>query len=149
MDDAIIAKARELGALLQKDERYLKFLEAQKTNQNDNELNELIAKLQLAQMTFQQEASKEEKNDARLQELDQEFGQLYNRIMSNPNMQAYEKAAAEIDTLMKYVNGIFTLCLQGEDPATCEPHDDEHHCGCGCEDDHCDCGCGDEGCHHH
>ena len=55
----VIAKARELGALLQQDERYLKFAEVQKANEEDKELNELIARIQLVQMSFQHEASKE------------------------------------------------------------------------------------------
>ena len=134
----VIAKARELGAALQQDERYLKFTAAQKANEEDTALNELIAKLQLIQLSFQQEASKEDKDDAKIQELDTEFGQLYSQIMANPNMQAYQEAAGEIDELMKYINGIFTLCLQGEDPATCEPHE-EHNCSGECSS------CG--GCH--
>ena len=130
--DIIVEKARELGALLQKDERYLKFAEAQKVNESDTALNELIAKLQFAQSAFQAEAAKPDKSEVKLQELDKEFGQLYAQIMANPNMRAYEEAATEIDSLMRYINAIFTLCLQGEDPATCEPHE-EHGCSCDCE----------------
>lgn len=134
----VIAIARQLGAALQQDERYLALKKAQETNEADNELNEKIAKLQLLQLSFQQEAQKEEKDSAKLQEMDKEFGQLYSQIMANENMKAYEAAAAEIDGLMKYINGIFSLCLQGEDPETCEPKD-EHDCHGDC----CDCG----GCH--
>lgn len=134
----VIAIARELGAALQKDERYLKLAAAQKANEEDTALNELISKLQLVQLSFQQEASKEDKDDAKLQEMDAEFSQLYAQVMANPNMQAYQNAAQEVDKLMKYVNGIFTLCLQGQDPATCEP-EEEHHCSGECSS------CG--GCH--
>ena len=130
--DAIIAKARELGALLQQDERYLKFMEVQKANEEDKELNELIARIQLVQMSFQHEASKEDKNEQKLQAYDKEFGEIYTQIMANPNMQAYESARAEIDALMQYINNIFVLCLQGEDPATCEPKTEEHNCGGEC-----------------
>lgn len=128
----VIALARELGAALQQDERYLKFKAAQEANEKDEALNELIAKLQLLQVSFQHEASKEDKDETKLQEMDQEFGQLYQQIMGNPNMQAYEASAAEIDNLMKYINAIFTLCLQGEDPATCEPKSAEGSCGGNC-----------------
>ena len=57
----VIAKARELGAALQQDERYLKLMEAQKANEEDTALNELIARIQLVQMSFQHEAQKEDK----------------------------------------------------------------------------------------
>lgn len=136
----VIAKARELGAALQQDERYLALKKAQEANEQNNALNELIAKIQLLQVSFQHEAQKEDKDDAKLQQMDEEFGQLYSQIMADPGMQAYEAAAAEIDQLMKYINAIFTLCLQGEDPATCEPpKEEEHHCGGECSS------CG--GCH--
>ena len=130
--DAIIAKARELGALLQQDERYLKFMEVQKANEEDKDLNELIARIQLIQMSFQHEASKEDKNEQKLEAYDKEFGEIYTKIMANPNMQAFEAARNEIDKLMNYINAIFALCLQGEDPATCEPQQQEHNCGGEC-----------------
>lgn len=129
----IIAKARELGAMLQQDERYVKLMEAQKVNEADDALNELIAKIQLVQLSFQQEAGKEDRNEQKLEAYDKEFGQIYTQIMANPNMQAYEAARAEIDKLMQYITGIFALCLQGEDPATCEPKEEhEHNCGGEC-----------------
>ena len=135
----VIAKARELGALLQQDERYIKLMEAQKANEADTELNELIARIQLIQMSFQHEASKEDRNDQKLEAYDKEFGEIYTKIMANPNMQAYEAARAEIDNLMNYITSIFALCLQGEDPATCEPKAEEHNCSGECSS------CG--GCH--
>ncbi len=134
----VIAKARELGALLQQDERYLKLMEAQKANEEDKELNELIARIQLVQMSFQHEASKEDKNEQKLEAYDKEFGEIYTKIMANPNMQAFEAARNEIDKLMNHINGIFALCLQGQDPATCEP-EQQHECGGECSS------CG--GCH--
>ena len=134
----VIAKARELGALLQQDERYVALMNAQKANEDDKELNELIARIQLVQMSFQHEASKEDKNQQKLEAYDKEFGEIYTKIMANPNMQAFEAARSEIDKLMNYINGIFALCLQGEDPATCEPQQ-QHECGGECSS------CG--GCH--
>jgi cell fate (sporulation/competence/biofilm development) regulator YlbF (YheA/YmcA/DUF963 family) len=134
----VIAKARELGAALQQDERYTKLMEAQKANEEDAALNELISKIQLLQMSFQHEASKEDRDEAKLQEYDTEFGQVYAQIMANENMRAYEEARAEIDKLMTYLTGILGMCLQGADPATCEPAQ-EHECGGECSS------CG--GCH--
>lgn len=134
----VIAKARELGALLQQDERYAKLSKAQEACEADTALNELIAKMQMIQMSFQHEASKEDKNEEALEAFDREYGEVYTQIMANPSMQAYEEARAEIDELMKKINGIFALCLQGQDPATCEP-EEEHHCGGECSS------CG--GCH--
>ena len=128
----VIAKARELGALLQQDERYTAFVAAQKASEEDTALNELLARIQLIQMSFQHEAAKEDKNEQKLEAYDKEFGEIYTQIMANPNMQAYQAARTEIDSLMNYINGIFALCLQGEDPATCEPQQEQHDCGGEC-----------------
>ena len=128
----VIAKARELGALLQQDERYVKLMEAQKANENDTALNELIARIQLVQMSFQHEATKEDKNEQNFFFNDTAIAEIYTQIMANPNMQAYEAARKDIDDLMQYINAIFALCLQGEDPATCEPPKHDHECGGEC-----------------
>lgn len=134
----LIAKTRELGAMLQQDERYIRMMEAQKANEADEQLNELIAKIQLVQMSFQHEASKEDRDEQKLEAYDKEFGEIYAQVMANPNMKAYEAARAEIDKLMNYLTGILGLCLQGEDPLTCEP-EEEHHCSGECS--HCSGGC--------
>ena len=34
--------------------------------------------------------------------------------------------------MMHYITGILALCIQGEDPATCEPEEEHHHCGGDC-----------------
>ena len=134
----IIELTRQLGAALQQDERYFAFKAAQKANEEDDALNGLIGKLQLLQLQYQQEASKDDKDEAKLRQIDADYGNTYAEIMSNENMKAYDAAVKEVDKLMKYINGILTLCIQGEDPATCEPHIHEHDCSCGC--DGCD-GC--------
>lgn len=128
----IIAMVRALGAALQQDERYLRLVAAEKANDADAVLNDQIAGLQLLQMNFQRESARETPDEAKLNEYDQEFGRQYAQIMQNPNMQAYEQARNEIDALMRYINAILGLCLQGEDPATCEPAPEGGGCSGNC-----------------
>lgn len=118
----LIQMARELGAAIQQDERYLTFMEAHEANEKDNELNELIGKIQLVHMSYNHEASKEDKDEEKLKAYDTEFNTLYNEVMCNPNMRRYEKARDAVDELMKEITGILTLCVRGEDPMTCDPN---------------------------
>ncbi len=118
----LIKMARELGAQIQKDQRYIEFMEAHEANEKDNELNELIGKIQLVHMSYNHEASKDDRNEEKLKAYDEEFNALYNEVMINPNMRRYEKARTAIDELMKEITGILTLCVRGEDPETCDPH---------------------------
>ncbi len=127
----VIAKTRELGAVIQQDERYLNFLEARKANEADDELNNLIGKLNLIQMSYQNEASKDEPDEAKIEGYDKEFREVYSVVMKNPNMIAYETAKHEIDEMMNRVMQLLSLCVNGEDPATCEVPE-EHDCGGNC-----------------
>lgn len=118
----LIQMARELGAAIQQDARYLKFMQAHEANEKDNALNELIGKIQLVHMNYNHEAAKEDKDEEKLKAYDAEFNTLYNEVMCNPNMRRYEKARDEVDELMKEITGILTLCVRGEDPMTCDPN---------------------------
>ena len=135
---------RELGKAIQLDERYLAMQKAIEANEKDTALNELMSKIQLIQVSYQHEASKEEPNEEKMKAYDEEFRGVYTEIMMNPNMQAYEKARQDIDELMIYLTGILAMCVNGDDPDTCDPK--AHQCGGDCSGCHCDCG--DEGSNH-
>lgn len=139
----VIEITRQLGAAIQKDERYLKFASIREQNEKNQELNDLMGKIQLIQMNYQRESSQEKPDNTKMHEYELEFNDLYNKFMSNENMVAYEAARNEIDSLMNYIMQILGLCVNGADPATCEP-EPEHHCGGECGDCCSECG---SGCH--
>ncbi len=129
---------RELGKAIQQDERYLAMQKAIEANEKDTALNELMSKIQLIQVSYQHEASKEEPDEGKMKAYDEEFRGVYTEIMMNPNMQAYEKARQDIDELMNYLTGILAMCVNGDDPDTCDPK--AHQCGGDCSGCHGDCG---------
>lgn len=134
----IIKLTRELGKAIQADDRYAKFVAARETNEKDDELNELIGKMQLIHMSYQHEASKEDANEQKLTAYEEEFMALREKIMNNQNMIDYEKARMDIDEMMNYIVAILTECIKGEDPETCEPPQ-EHSCGGNCSSCSSDC----------
>ena len=69
----VIELTRQLGAAIQKDERYLAFHEARRVNEADTDLNDLINKIQRIHMSYQHEAAKDEANEEKLQAYDKEF----------------------------------------------------------------------------
>ena len=127
----IIEITRQLGAAIQQDERYLAFHEARKTNEADTDLNDLINKIQLIHMSFQHEAAKDDANEEKLAAYDKEFSEVYQTVMANENMQKYEAARHAVDDMMNEITAILSLCVQGEDPKTCQPQE-EHHCSGEC-----------------
>ena len=134
----VIEKARELGAMLQQDERYTKYVAAKEVNDNDEELQKLINEFNMKRIQLNSEMSKPEKDEERLKEYDGAIKKLYGEIMSNQSMAVYNEAKNEMDKLLGQINMVITYCANGEDPATC-PTEETHSCSGSCES------CG--GCH--
>lgn len=135
----IIEITRQLGAAIQQDKRYLDFHEARKVNEADTDLNDMINKIQLIHMSYQHEASKDDANEEKLAAYDKEFSEVYQAVMANENMQKYEAARKAVDDMMNEITALLSCCVQGEDPATCDPHAHDHECSGECSS------CG--GCH--
>lgn len=135
--------ARQLGAAIQQDEAYLNFEKARLANEADEELNALMGKIRLIQMSYQVEAGKDEPDEGKMNGYNEEFQGIYSQIMANKNMQDYEKARQAVDEMMNYLTGILGLCVNGEDPDTCDPtaHQHDHECGGECSScgGGCDC----------
>ena len=134
---------RELGKAIQQDDRYLALQRAIEANEKDTALNELMSKIQLIQVSYQHEASKEEPDEGKMKAYDEEFRGVYSQIMQNENMRNYEIARKEIDDMMNYLTGILAMCINGDDPDTCDPT--AHSCGSDCSSCGCDC---EGGCSH-
>ena len=129
----VIELTRQLGAAIQKDERYLAFAAAKEANEKDEALNALMGEIQMIQMNYQMEASKETPDSAKMQEFEAEFNAKYEAFMANENMQKYDEARAQVDSMMNYIMQFLGLCVNGADPATCEPEQQhEHSCDGSC-----------------
>ena len=128
----VIEITRQLGEAIQQDERYIAFMEAKRANEEDMELNAMIGKLNLVQMAYQNESGKETPDDKKLDDMDKEFRQLYGDIMLNENMKRYEERKQTVDDMMNYLIGILSQCVNGADPATCEPVSADGDCTGSC-----------------
>lgn len=114
----IIEKARELGKLIQQEETYIKLHEAQEKADADTELQDLIGEFNLKRISINNEASKTEKDQKKLQALNQEMRAVYAKIMQNENMIAYNEAKDKFDVIANRVNAIVNNSINGEDPET-------------------------------
>ncbi len=114
----IIEKARELGKLIQQEETYIKLHEAQEKADADTELQDLIGEFNLKRISINNEASKTEKNQEKMQALNQEMRAVYAQIMQNKNMIAYNEAKEKFDVVVNRVTAIVNNSINGEDPET-------------------------------
>ena len=87
MENAIKA-ARQLGVEIQKTDAYKNLIAATAANDNDESLQKMIGDFNLKRVDINQEVSKPDKDNDRINKLDSELKELYNSIMENENMKA-------------------------------------------------------------
>lgn len=116
----IIAKARELGKAIQQEESYIKLQEVQKRADADTELQQLIGEFNLKRMAINNEASKQDRDQDKLAELNTEMREVYSKIMSNENMLAYNEAKDDFDMIANRVLAIIQQSSEGADPETAD-----------------------------
>lgn len=134
--DKIESTVRELGKLIQQDERYIAYQAAKEINDKDEDLQRLIGEFNLKRVSLNTEMSKPDRDRDLMQKLDTEIKDLYGEIMANENMMHFNTVKNAMDEMLTMVNTIITMSANGEDPETCSA---QHSC-------RGDCGsCG--GCH--
>lgn len=116
----IIEKARELGKLLQQEESYIKLHEAQEKADADMELQNLIGDFNIKRMAINNEASKADRDQEKMTQLNTEMREAYSKIMSNENMIAYNEAKDKFDVIANRVLAIVQQSAEGADPETAD-----------------------------
>ncbi|MCI5752198.1 MAG: YlbF family regulator [Oscillospiraceae bacterium] len=115
----IIEKARELGVMIQQDDRYIAYNVAKEANDSDEELQQMINDFNLLRLNLNAEMSKPDKSSEKIAEYDQKVKEKYNQIMANENMINFTKAQNAMNNLLAQLNNIITYSANGEDPMTC------------------------------
>ena len=130
----ILEASRKLGEAIQSDERFIRYAKAKLANDNDKNLQEKIGEFNTVRMNLERAGTEE---GEKVDELRKQLRDVYGEIMSSQTMLEYNSAKGDVDAMLNDVNSVILQCVDGADPATCEPI--HHDCGG-------DCGsCG--GCH--
>lgn len=135
----VIQAAKELGKAIQADRRYKDYVSAKEANDKDEGLQQLIGEFNLKRENVQYEANKpdESRNDEKIQKMNKELQECYEKVMGNPNMANFVIVKNAMDKLLQEVQNIIGLSCEGEDPETC------HYQASSCTSDCSTCG----GCH--
>ncbi len=129
-----IAITRQLGAAIQESEEYKVFTAAKEKTEKDAEIQDMMKKIEEIRLAYQTAAMDANPDEKLMEKLDKDFQNVYTALMVTDGMSAYEQARQALDAKMNYIMQILYLCVNGEDPATCEPQE-EHDCGGECS--HC------------
>lgn len=133
----VLEAVRNLGEAIQKDERFLRYAKAKLANDQDGELQELIGKFNMVRMNLDGVMTDENRDEEKVQSLNEELRKVYLEIMGKSSMTEYNAAKVELDGMLNDVNSVIMQCVDGADPKTVEP--EVHSCTGSCES------CG--GCH--
>ena len=112
----IIEMTRELGKAIQADDRYIAYTLAKQANDEDEQLQNLINAFNLKRMQLQMEVGKPDKDNDKIQELNDVIKSSYKTIMDNPKMKVYQAAKEGLDELLNQVNTIISMSANGMDP---------------------------------
>ena len=135
----ILEMARELGKKIQEDENYIRLITTQKEVEDDDALQESIADFNMKRYDLTKEVTKEDRDDAKVDELDKLVRSMYDEITNNPKMVAYNEAQADFDDVFEYVIHLLQMSASGEEAYTVTKPEN----GGGCSGDCGSCGgCG-------
>ncbi|MBQ6825678.1 MAG: YlbF family regulator [Clostridia bacterium] len=116
----VIEQVRNLGKAIQQDVRFIRFAKARLANDEDKELQAAIGNFNIIRMELDKLMQADERDDAKVQELNENLRKVYGDIMSSEAMVEYNTAKAELDIMVNEINTIISKTLDGEDPETCE-----------------------------
>ena len=133
----VLEAVRSLGEAIQKDERFLRYAKAKLSNDQNSELQELIGKFNVVRMNLDEVMTAEERDEEKVQSLNEELRSVYMYIMGKDSMVEYNAAKVELDSMLNDINSVIMQCVDGADPKTVEP--EVHSCTGSCDS------CG--GCH--
>ena len=84
----VISLARQLGKAIQQDESYIKMMHCAQVNDEDQELQDLIGQFNLKRVDLNNEINKSDKDQSRIDALNEEVRELYGKLMTNTSMTA-------------------------------------------------------------
>ena len=133
----VLEAVRNLGEAIQADERFLRYAKAKLANDKNSELQDLIGNFNMVRMNLDEVMSAENRDEEKVQELNEELRNVYLDIMGKDSMVEYNASKVDLDSMLNDINSVISQCIDGADPKTVEP--EVHSCSGSCES------CG--GCH--
>ncbi|HNW04404.1 MAG TPA: YlbF family regulator [Oscillospiraceae bacterium] len=129
----LIEMARELGKKLQEEETYLRLRTAQQAVEDDGQLQDRISEFNLQRAALGQEATKERRDQEKINALDKKVRDLYDELMEDAKLAAYNDAQDEFNEGYGFLMHILQMSAAGEDPMAVTKESMEQ-CGGECGD---------------
>ena len=121
--------ARQLGKVIQEDDRFLNLRLAQQKNEEDAPLQAQIRDFNNQRDALNVEMKNPDRESAKIEKMNEELRVLYAEIVKNENMKRYVSARGEMNKLVAFINQIITGSVEGENPDLIEH---QENCGSSC-----------------
>ena len=115
-----IKNFKDAAVALQNDPCYIDLINARNLNDSDEELQNQIAEFNLTKMEMNAAVSADDQDNDQIANLNEKINRLYDDIMTNESMLAYNEAKMAMDEKLQYINAIIMAAVNGEDPMTVE-----------------------------
>ena len=112
--------ARKIGVAIQESPEYAAIFAARDANDADAELQDQIGRFNLNRMELNRQLSLEERDQEKISAMNDDLQRLYETIMKNEHMIAFNQAKEAFDTMVNRVQTIISKSISGEDPMTCD-----------------------------
>lgn len=107
---------KKAAAALQTDSRYLALDSARRANDANEALQEMIGEFNLARLDLNNESAKENRDEAKVAQLNGKVNQLYTDIMASEGMVAYNAAKIDVEAMISHIDAIINTAMSGGDP---------------------------------
>jgi len=120
MEDKVIKLAKTLGEELQKSEFYTSYEIARQESDKDEKLQGLIKEFNEIKDDINKIMMDKDAPKDKLDDMNGKLREVYDEVMNNSNMMAFNSAKDDLDQVMTKINSILTAALNGKDPNTAE-----------------------------
>lgn len=123
---SILEEALIFAKKIQETQQYLNLKKAKEINDSDENLQNLVNEFNMLKLKFEHNLNKKETDEGDGKKLTE----LYDKIMENENMVAFNEASDEMNALMNKINKILVAAVNGKNVDEFEDSDFEDEAGC-------------------
>lgn len=112
----IFGLAREIGVAIQSSEEYINYRMNEQAVECNKELQDAIGNFNLKKVEINNELSKDNVDQEKLDKLNKEIGELYRKINDDETMKKFNTTKQVFDDLLNKISYVISECAKGEDP---------------------------------
>ena len=115
----VLTKARELGEAIVNSEEFKALKKAEEIQENNPEAMKLLMDYNNERRTLAEEITKGDVSAERMEEIRKTLEESFEKVMTNPDIAAYNEAQQKFEAIVNQMNAILTFYMTGEISAGC------------------------------